>query len=210
MAKATTGNGKYGLLSAGDTLGSHYIYSAILNNGGALFTPDRKFTLASDRNVEAIQAFADMVKDGSVSPASAGYSSDDALAAFYRGDGAFLLNTPGLIDGAAAQKANIGIVPPMAGPHGDKGTIFWVNNIMVYQQTKHPEEVKTFLKWWSKNQKALWTQGTCGQLPVRKSIAADPYFSNNAALAQIISQYVPLGKTTGYGGQGHLPRAQRP
>ncbi len=165
VAKATTGKGKYGLVASGDTGGSHYIYSAILNNGGALFSPDRKLTLTRDRNVEAVQAYADMVKEGSVSPASAGYSQDDARAAFERGEAAFLLDTPGVIDAAGPAKAFIGIVPPMTGPHGDKGTIFWVNNIMVYQQTKHPDEVKTFLEWWSKNEKPLWTKGTYRSAP---------------------------------------------
>ncbi len=205
VAKATTANGKYGLVASGDTGGSHYIYSAILNNGGALFSPDRKLTLTRDRNVEAIQAYADMVKAGSVSPASAGYTQDDARAAFLRGEAAFFLDTPGVIDGAGPAKADIGIVPPMTGPHGDKGTIFWVNNIMVYQQTKHPDEVKTFLEWWSKNEKPLWTKGNSGQLPVRKSIASDPYFADNAALSEIIKDYVPIGKTTGYEAKGIFP-----
>jgi multiple sugar transport system substrate-binding protein len=205
VAKATTGNGKYGLVAGGDTGGSHYIYSAILNNGGALFAPDRKLTLTSDRNVEAIEAYEDMVKAGSVDPASAGYTQDDARAAFDRGEAAFLLDTPGVIDSAGPAKSQIGIVPPLKGPHGDKGTIFWVNNIMVYQQSKHPEDVKTFLKWWSQNQKPLWTKGTTGQLPVRKSIASDPYFTNNAALAEIIKEYVPIGKTTATAATGIFP-----
>jgi multiple sugar transport system substrate-binding protein len=205
VAKATTGNGKYGLVASGDTGGSHYIYSAMLNNGGALFAPDRKLTLISNRNVEAVQAYADMVKQGSVSPASTGYTQDDARAAFDRGEAAFLLDTPGVIDGAGPAKSNIGVLPPLTGPHGDKGTIFWVNNIMVYQQSKHPAEVETFLKWWSQNEKPLWTKGNAGQLPVRKSIAADPYFADNAALSQIIKEYVPIGKTTATAAKGIFP-----
>ena len=205
VVKATTGNGKYGLVASGDTGGSHYIYSAILNNGGALFSPDRKLTLTRDRNVEAVQMYEDMVKQGEVNPASAGYSFDDARGSFHRGEAAFLLGTPGEIDSSGPDKPNIGIVPPMTGPHGDKATIFWINNIMVYQQTKHPDEVKTFLEWWSKNEKPLWTKGASGQLPVRKSISSDPYFVNNAALAEIIKEYIPTGKTTAYEAKGIFP-----
>jgi ABC-type glycerol-3-phosphate transport system substrate-binding protein len=36
-AKAVTKDGHYGVVSSGDTGGSHYIYNAILNNGGGLF-----------------------------------------------------------------------------------------------------------------------------------------------------------------------------
>jgi hypothetical protein len=28
------------------------------------------------------------------------------------------------------------------GPHGDQGTIFWLNNLMLYKQGKHPAEAK--------------------------------------------------------------------
>ena len=146
-AKATTKDGVYGLVSSGDTGGSHYLYNAILNNGGGLFTEDRKLDLRSERNVEAFQALADMVKDGSVSPASTGYNSDDKRAAFNRGEAAFMLDGPGAIAQAGDAADQIGIVEPVSAMNGDKGTIFWVNNIMVYEKTQHPEEVKTFLQW---------------------------------------------------------------
>jgi len=204
-AKTLTKDGKYGVVASGDTGGSHYIYNAILNNGGGLFTEDRKLDLKSERNVEALEAYAGMVADGSVSPASVGYTSDDRRAAFTRGEAAFMLDGPGAIDQAGDQAANIGIVPPLAGPHGDKATIFWVNNIMVYQQTQHPEEVKVFLKWWSKNQKELWTKGNSGQLPTRKSIAADPYFTESPSRAYVLENYVPIGKTTATKSNGIFP-----
>jgi len=90
----------------------------------------------------------------------------------------------------------IGILPPLTGPHGDKGTIFWVNNIMLYKQGKHPEETKVFLAWWSEHQKDLWTKGHVTQLPVRKSFSADPYFQNDPDTQFILQNYVPVAKTT--------------
>jgi multiple sugar transport system substrate-binding protein len=155
--------------------------------------------------MEMFKAFSDMVADGSVSPASAGYNSDDRRTAFNRGQGAFVLDGPGLIAQAGDAADKIGVVPPLAGPHGDKGTIFWVNNIMVYQQTKHPEETLTFLKWWSKNQAPLWTKGNSGQLPTRKSIAADDYFKKDVARAYVLENYVPIGKTTATHAEGIFP-----
>jgi multiple sugar transport system substrate-binding protein len=204
-AKATTKDGRYGIVGSGDTGGSHFLYNALLNNGGGLFTADRKLDLRNERNKEAFDALAGMVADGSVSPASAGYNSDDRRAAFNRGQAAFTLDGPGLIAQAGDQAANIGVVPPLAGMHGDKGTIFWVNNIMVYEQTKHPEETKTFLKWWSKNQLPLWTKGNSGQLPTRTSIAADDYFKKDEARAYVLDNYVPVGKTTATSAAGIFP-----
>jgi multiple sugar transport system substrate-binding protein len=204
-AKATTKDGVYGLVSSGDTGGSHYLYNAILNNGGGLFTEDRKLDLRSERNVEAFQALSAMVADGSVSPASTGYNSDDKRAAFNRGEAAFMLDGPGAIAQAGDAADKIGIVEPLSAMNGDKGTIFWVNNIMVYEQTQHPEEVKTFLQWWSQNQTPLWTDGKCGQIPARKSIADQEYFTSNEPLAFVIANYVPMGKTTATHASGIFP-----
>jgi multiple sugar transport system substrate-binding protein len=204
-AKTLTGDGVYGIVSAGDTGGSHYLYNAILNNGGGLFTEDRELDLRSERNLEAFQALADMVAAGSVSPASTGYNSDDKRAAFYRGEAAFMLDGPGAIAQAGDVADKIGIVEPLTAMNGDKGTIFWINNIMVYEQTEHPEEVKTFLKWWSANQTPLWTEGHSGQIPARLSIAQDEYFTSNEPLNYVIANYVPTGKTTATHASGIFP-----
>jgi multiple sugar transport system substrate-binding protein len=138
------------------------------------------------------------VRDGSVSPASAGYDSDGRRRVFLQGQAAFILDGPGLADSAPAnQRDQIGLLAPLAGPHGDKGTIFWVNNIMIYQQSKYPEETKLFLKWWSKNQKPLWTEGHSRPLPARQSFAKDPYFQDDLIRRTVMDAYLPIGKTTG-------------
>jgi len=204
-AAATTTDAHYGILGSGDTGGSHYFYNALLNNGGGLFTPEGELDLRNERNVEALEMLAAMVADGSVSPASTGYSSDDRRAAFNRGEGAFLLDGPGVIDQAGDAAEQIGIVPPLTGPHGDQGTIFWVNNIMVYQQTEHPEETLVFLRWWSENQLPLWTEGQSGQLPTRASLASDPYFTESPHRSYVIENYVPIGKTTATFAEGTFP-----
>lgn len=204
-AAALTGNDVYGLASSGDTGGTHTAYSAILNNGGGLFNDERELTLQSERNVEALQWLADMVADGSVHPASPGYSSDDKRAAFFQGQAAFTLDNPGL-DGAAGPEiaADIGIVPPLSGPHGDQGTIYWINNIMMYEQTENPEEAKVFLKWWSQNQLPLWTEGNTTQMPARQSFV-EAAVGDSENHRYIVDNYLPVGKTTGYSAEGIFP-----
>jgi multiple sugar transport system substrate-binding protein len=187
---------QYGLVACGDTLGSHYIYSLILNNGGGLFTPDKKPDLGSARNLEALQFLSDLVKRQLVYPASAGYHDEDEVSAFTQGKGAITLHAPGLANRLPKISDKIGVLPPLVGPHGDRGTIYWVNNIMLYKQSKHPAETKVFLEWWSEHEKDLWTKGHVTQLPVRKSFVADPYFQSNAETKFILQNYVPVGKTT--------------
>lgn len=206
-AKALTTGGKFGLGASGDTGGSHYLYSLMLNNGGGLFDEKRVIGLGSPRNLEALTWFADVVKDGSTSPASAGYDSDARRRAFLTGQAAFLLDGPGLPESAPAdQRGNIGVLAPLKGLHGDLGTIAWVNNIMMYKDGKYPEQTKAFLKFWSKNQKPLWTVGHNRPLPARKSIAADAYFTGDATRSFIFANYLPIGKTTGTNAPGMFPQ----
>lgn len=187
---------QYGLVACGDTLGSHWLYTLILNNAGGLFTKDQKPDLGSERNLEALRFLSDLVQSHVVNPASAGYKDDDAVSAFSQGTGALTLFAPGLSGRLPKIADKIGILKPLAGPHGDQGTIFWVNNVMLYKQGKHPAEAKEFLEWWSEHQKDLWTKGHVTQLPVRKSFAADPYFQGNPETRFILENYVPVGKTT--------------
>lgn len=205
-AAAVTEGDVYGVVSSGDTGGTHYAYSAMLNNGGGLFNEERELTLRSDRNVEALEWLAGMVEDGSVHPASPGYSSDDKRSAFFQGQAAFALDNPGLDRAAGAEiAADIGIVPPLTGPHGDQGTIFWVNNIMMYEQTENPEEAKTFLKWWSQNQLPLWTEGHTTQMPARQSFV-EAAVGDRENYRYIVENYLPVGKTTGYAAEGIFPQ----
>ena len=187
---------QYGMVAAGDTLGEHLLLTFMLNNGGGLFTADRKLDLSSERNMEALKFIGDLVQAKSVYPASAGYSGEDALSAFSQGKGALFLSNPGLSGRLPKVADKIGLVKPPTGPHGEKATIFWVNNIMLYKQGKHPAETKIFLEWLSENEKDLWTKGHNTQLPVRRSFAADPYFQGNAETKFILDNYIPIAKTT--------------
>ncbi len=205
-SKTLTGNGRYGLVSSGDGGGVHWILAAAINNGGGLFSEDGKAALNSDRTKESLQFLADIVADGSLDPASAGYRNDDARGAFFRGEAAFFLSNPLLPDGAGEAIDKIGIIPPLEAFHGDKGTISWVNNIMVYNQTEHPKETMAFLKWWSENALGLWTEGLVSNLPARSSIAADVHFQDNPNIKYVMENYIPVSKTTSERVAGTFPK----
>lgn len=205
-AKTLTGGGKYGLVSSGDPGGMHWILTSTTNNDGGLFDTEGNPALTSERSMEALKFLEALVADGSVNPASAGYVNDDARGAFIRGEAAFILNGPGLPALSPEQAGNFGIVPPIAGPHGDKGTFSSVNNIMAYTQTEHPEETLAFMEWWSANALPLWTEGGAGQLPVRASIAKDAYFQDNPNTAYIIENYLPVGRPLSAQAPGTFPQ----
>ncbi len=202
----TTGDDQYGyVVSGGENGGVHHILSFALNNGGGLFTPDRQVNLMDDRNVEALQLLADLVEAGAVHPASAGYSGDDALKAFSQGAAAMILGTPGLEGRLPEIAEQIGVLEPLTAPSGEKGTVSWVNNVMLYEQSEHKDEAKQFLRWRLDNLLPLWTEGHVTQIPVRQSIADDPYFTGNANMNFIIQNWVPIGKGTGTQAEGIFP-----
>jgi multiple sugar transport system substrate-binding protein len=196
-ARKLSGNGKYGLVESGaDNITEHVLEALMINNGGGLFSSDGKLDFASNPlNIEALRFFADLVQDGSVDPASAGYQSSDAIRAFSRGDAAMMVGGPGFtaqMDPGVVK--NVGIIPPIASPHGTKGTIYWVNNIIVYAGTRHPNETKAFLLWWIQNNKPLWTKGGNNPLPIRASFYQDPLFQT-PIYSVIKSQYVPIARS---------------
>jgi multiple sugar transport system substrate-binding protein len=145
-----------------------------------------------------LRFLSDLVQSHYVYPASAGYHDEDDVSAFSQGKAAITLHAPGLAGRLPKISEKIGVLKPLTGPHGDQGTISWVNNIMLYKQGKHPAEAKEFLKWWSEHEKDLWTKGHVTQLPVRKSFTADPYFQGNVETKFILDNYEPIGKSTAF------------
>lgn len=205
-AKALTGDGKYGIVTSGDSTGMHWLLASSINNGGGLFDAEGKPALTSERTTEAVQMLADLVADGSVNPASVGYVNDDARGSFFRGEAAFYLGAPLVPDQAGDAREFIGIVPPIASPHGDVGTVNWVNNVMVYNQTEHPAETMAFLKWWSDNGLTLWTEGFAGNPPARVSIANNDYFQSNPNVKYVLDTYLPISKPMSATAGGTFPQ----
>jgi len=205
-AKALTSPGQYGLFVAQRSLiAMHTVILLMLNNGGGIFTADGKVDLMDDRNLEAVKFFSDLVKDGSVNPASLKMDLDDGHKEFFAGRGAMLFDPLGLQTEFPDQIDKIGLLSPPIAPHGDQGTISWVTNLMLYKQSKNPEAAKTFLKWWSANQRVMWTEGHCGPIPVRASINSDAYFRADPIMKKIIDEWMPVGKSAGSRKSGIFP-----
>jgi multiple sugar transport system substrate-binding protein len=205
LQKLTSGD-KYGLAFAGNNpSGWQSMFSLLFNNDGGLFNEAGQLDVLNDRNIEAFTFISDLIKDGVVNPGSAGFADSDMLKSFANGSTAEVIFVPGTEDRVPEVKDQIELLAPMTGPHGDKSTLAFANNIMVYKQTQHPDETKTFLKWWSANSLPIWTEGHCGNLPARTSIAKDAYFQNNVFLKRILDEWVPISHLTGYKAPGTFP-----
>lgn len=196
-AKKLTRGDVYGFATGGSmTSGIHFLLSMMLNNGGGLFDKDRNVAVTTDRNRETFHFISDLAKDGSINPASAGFTSDDFEKSFASGKAAMVLQNPGLDKKYPELAGKALALEPLEGPHGDKGTLNWINNIMLYKDSKHPNETKEFLKWWSENGKVLFTEGKLTALPARKSFTQDVFFTSDANNSSIITNYLPISKST--------------
>ena len=205
-ARTLTRDGCYGLVvgSIGG-LGGQYMLLFMLNNDGGLFDRDGNPDVMNSRNVEAAEFLWNLGKDGSIHPNSLRLVGDDARKEFLEGRAAMIVDGPGLQAYLQEQRDKIGVLAPPIGPHGDKGTTAWFPNVMVYEQSKNPDSAKQFARWWVANHKALWTEGHCSHIPVRKSILADTYFQDDPILADIVQKWAPVGKGLGWHQPGVFP-----
>lgn len=204
-ARAVTGDGTYGVVFAGaDGGGQHSMHTLMLNNGGGVFTEDRTSNLSAEENVEALEFIQALAQDGSVHPASIGYKSGDAHQAFERGDAAFIVDIPSRFAKSPAA-GSIRMLPPLKSPDGEIGALYFVNNIMVYSDTQHPEAALKFVRWWSENNLPLWTEGAAGQIPVRASLLEDDHFPEGGDARVAVTQYSDALKTFGSKADGAFP-----
>ena len=205
-AKAVTADGSSGLvIGTTEVVGGHSLLLLFMNNGGGLFAADGTLDVMNARNVEAATFLSNLAKDGSIHPGSPKIGGDAARKEFLAGRAAMIIDAAGLQASFQEQRDKIGVLPPPTGPHGDKGTVAWMPNMMLYSHCKEPEIAKEFMKWWLGNQEPLWTDGHCTRLPVRTSLMKNAYFQNDSILKEIVDEWVPIGRGLGTHSTGLFP-----
>jgi multiple sugar transport system substrate-binding protein len=182
---------------AGNNQGAHHMVMMMINNGGGMFTPDGKLDLLNERNVEAIDFVIQMVKAGISDPASVSYTTDNHLAAWKNKKYAFGIQNAGLDANIGDTTGDMVAASPLTGPHGDKATLVFNNNIMMYTNTPSQQGSEAFLSYYIKNMKTYWQQNVIPGLPVLQSIVDLPEFQKNTNKAKVIKEYQPVAKTYG-------------
>jgi multiple sugar transport system substrate-binding protein len=181
---------------AGNFTGSHILTAFMINNGGGLFNAKKEPDATSDRNVEAMEYVLELVKNGYSDPAAATYTSDNVQAQWKAKKFGFGWDGAGLPAGAVGDVAgDLVVADPLTGPHGDKGGLYFPNNIMMYTNTPSQAGSEAFLTYYYQNMKELWTQNTGIGLPPLKSIADTAEFKSNANNVKILEEWNPVFKT---------------
>jgi multiple sugar transport system substrate-binding protein len=204
--KALAKAGKFGWATAagtGASYGGHGLVSLMINNGGGLFDEEGKPDATYSRNVEAMDFVREMYSAGMIDPASVSYSTQNLYDQWKNGGAGMGITNPTLPTEAGDSTGDILAMSPLAGPHGNKGTLEYVKNYMMYTNTPSQTGSEDLMLWWLKQfkgSKGFFAQGVTGALPVFKSVAKLPEFASNSNTAKILKEWQPIGK--GYSARG--------
>lgn len=188
---------------AGAAYGGHALVSLMINNGGGLFDEQGKIDCLYDRNVEAMDFLREMVSAGMVDAAAVSYTNQNFYDQWKNkrvGIGIVNANLP--LE-AGDTSGDLAPMSPLVGPHGDKGTLQYLNNFMMYTNTPSQKGSENFLIWWLKQfkgAKGFYAQNVTGGLPVFKSVVALPEIQSNKDELKILTDWQPVGK--GYSARG--------
>jgi multiple sugar transport system substrate-binding protein len=198
--KALAKQGIYGFATAagpGASYGGHALVSLMINNGGGLFDEDGKPNATYARNVEAMDFVREMIGAGMVDPASVSYTNQNLYDQWKNGKAGIGIANPSLTGEAGDTSGDLMVMSPLSGPHGEKGTLQYLNNVMMYTESSSQSASEAFIIWWIKQFKGddgFFAHGVTGSLPVFKSVIALPAIQHDANTVKIIQEWQPVGK----------------
>jgi multiple sugar transport system substrate-binding protein len=175
-------------------LGEEVILSMLINNGGGLFDEQQQPNAVTDRNVETLDFIREMVSAGITQPGAVSYSVDNLNSQWKTQKVGMGIMQAGFPASIGENNDDLAVTSPLVGPHGDKGALFYVNNIMMYKESPSQAGSEAFLIWYLQNMKSLWTQNVVPALPVLKSITEMAEFKRDSENVKIIDEWEPICK----------------
>ena len=155
------------------------------------------------RNVEAMEFLHQLVVDGYVDPGSIGYTDNDVYAEMKSGRTAMTLVNASLPleTGTSFSTGPFKVMTPLAGPHGNKGTLQYLKNMQMYKNNPNVEATEQFLMWYNEQYagaNGFFAKNVTASVPIRKSVIALPAIQNNPAMVKIVNEWVPIAHEQGW------------
>jgi multiple sugar transport system substrate-binding protein len=179
---------------SGNAIAKQAIHSLLINNGGGFFDEEGKPNCVTDRNIETLEFLREMTSAGIISPAMAAYSQADLSKGWTSGQIGMGIHVPDLYAALGVKGDDFAVANPLTGPHGDKGTVTYVNSITMYKGAASQAASEAFVLWYLDQMKVFWQQGLVQVLPVRQSIAAMPEFQKNTGMLTASKEWQPIAK----------------
>lgn len=181
---------------AGSYTAGHALLCWMINNGGGVFDEEQQPNCLTPENIEAIDFVLEMVHKGYVDPRSSSYTSDNVQSQWEARKFGMGYDTSGLDDNVSGDVGKeLAVASPLTGPSGDKGAIYFPNNIMMYKDSPSQRGSEAFVTYYYQNMAPLWTQQTGIGLPPLKSIARTQGFRANRNKVKMIDEWQPVART---------------
>ena len=168
----------YGIADGGTP---HWTWMQGIANGAGFLDKDGNAQVSTNpKEMAALEYIASMGQGGSgcINPSATTIQQNEAIEMFNQGKAAFVMDSPSIAPALSAETLKVTkVLPALANAEGQKLGLNFVNGIMAYKQTKHPEEAMKFIEYWSSIGGELIKAGASAVSP-RKSIDADPAFGN--------------------------------
>ena len=172
----------------------HSMMALMINNGGGLFTEAGELDVMFERNIEAMEFVREMASEGLIDPAAVSYSTDNLDTMWKTNRIGIGYHTPGLDEVLGETGGDLVVMSPPAGPHGDKGSAYYVNNLMMYANNPSTPDTEEFLFWYVNNLAHAWTVGNAPSLPALRSITQTPAFQARTQAVKVIEEWQPVCK----------------
>ena len=194
-ARRLTGDGVSGFGMAGVGPGGYQtLVSLMINNGGGLFDSSGEVRVLTDRNRETCELIQAMVVDGSISSSAAALTQDDVRAGMRSGSVGIIISNPNYYAGFD-NEAEIQVLPPLTGYHGDRGALTWSGPIRMFEASTRKDQTAHFMGWWVNNMSSLFGDGRAAVLPSTLSLYSEVDTLSGPRMSVIVDEYFPVGRT---------------
>ncbi|GGD50270.1 ABC transporter substrate-binding protein [Paenibacillus nasutitermitis] len=180
--KLTKWNGNK-LETAGFSMGDLGLFNMYLQQaGGQMLTEDGKTNFNNEQGKQVLEFWDRMMNKNKVYKVGFEQGLGEGQDAFVTGKVAMLYSGPWMLStyNKYGKDLEYGIVPPPAGPNGDKGSVMGGFGLVIPEGSKHQDEAWEFIKWWTANKDnaLLWAK-TSLNLPGYKPALEDPFFKDD-------------------------------
>ena len=171
----------------------------VMQAGGGLSDEEGNPTFDTPEQLEALEYVKELSQYAAKGTPS--WTFTEVLKEFQQGKAAMAFGggwfASGIEKDTPELVGKIGVLPVLVGPGGEEAqhSVAFANPWMIYNQTEHPEEAKTFLKWMMKkeNLQKLYAAEPGGKWPVYESLLEDPIYSENEIISTLANQVVEHG-----------------
>jgi multiple sugar transport system substrate-binding protein len=169
----------------------HIMMNLLFNNGVGFVDENLNANFTDPRVIETLEFIEILYREELITPAAAGLTHGEAVNIYTSGDAAVVwdpnrevfFDFPGISE-------NTEVLPSFAGPNGQPSNLTWIDNVMAYSQTDHPEATRTWVKYWLDNNIIFWHEGGLFGLPARTSFMNDEFFETRYH-QEIINKALP-------------------